>query len=221
MKPCVNRSGLTAVIFDLDNCLSAAAEVGESLYAPAFDAIRRANDGSVSQDDLEKAFADMWTHAFDWVAERHRFTPAMFSAGWKQFTQIEMRGPMKGYADLRLLPSVPGEKFLVTSGFRRLQESKISALGIASEFREVHIDAIDKPDRMGKKRLFQDIVARHGFDTGKVFVVGDNPESEIAAGNELGFRTVQILRPGVRRTGSAMYHVDNLSGLVELLQTVQ
>ncbi len=36
-----------AIIFDLDSCLAAADEVGEQLFAPAFAAIRAANDGSV------------------------------------------------------------------------------------------------------------------------------------------------------------------------------
>ena len=33
-----------AIIFDLDSCLAAADEVGEQLFAPAFAAIRAAND---------------------------------------------------------------------------------------------------------------------------------------------------------------------------------
>jgi len=33
---------------DLDSCLAAADEVGEQLFAPAFAAIRTANDGSVA-----------------------------------------------------------------------------------------------------------------------------------------------------------------------------
>ena len=36
---------MTQAIFDLDSCLAAADEVGEQLFAPAFAAIRAANDG--------------------------------------------------------------------------------------------------------------------------------------------------------------------------------
>jgi len=42
-----------ALIFDLDNCLAPANEVGEELFEPAFDAIRRANHGTVSNEALE------------------------------------------------------------------------------------------------------------------------------------------------------------------------
>ena len=38
-----------AIIFDLDSCLAAADEVGEPLFAPAFAAIRAANNGSVPE----------------------------------------------------------------------------------------------------------------------------------------------------------------------------
>ena len=33
-----------AIIFDLDSCLAAADEVGDQLFAPAFAAIRAANE---------------------------------------------------------------------------------------------------------------------------------------------------------------------------------
>jgi FMN phosphatase YigB (HAD superfamily) len=40
---------LTAAIFDLDNCLAPANEPVDALYARVFDAIRRANPGSHSE----------------------------------------------------------------------------------------------------------------------------------------------------------------------------
>jgi len=49
-----------AIIFDLDSCLAVADEVGEQLFAPAFAAIRAANDGSVPQEKSRAAFAECW-----------------------------------------------------------------------------------------------------------------------------------------------------------------
>ena len=48
-----------AIIFDLDSCLAAADEVGEQLFAPAFAAIRAANDGSVPEETL-RADSQTW-----------------------------------------------------------------------------------------------------------------------------------------------------------------
>jgi putative hydrolase of the HAD superfamily len=51
----------------------------------------------------------------------------------------------------------------------------------------------------------------------EVLVVGDNPESEIEAGNQLGITTVQILRPGVTRGNNASYYIDELAELTMLV----
>lgn len=207
-----------ALIFDLDNCLAAADEPGEELYAPAFDAIRAANGGRLDDEALAAAFADCWRHPLDWVAEKYGFSPVMLSAGWEIFREMEVSGPMKGYGDLHCLAGLPCAKFLVTSGFRRLQESKIRALSLEYLFTAVHVDAIDEPDRPGKLRLFERIMAGHGWAPGDVVVVGDNADSELAAGRQLGLRTVQTLRPGVPRDPRASFHIRSLGELGELFQ---
>ena len=85
---------ITAIIFDLDNCLSAADEVGEALYEPAFDAIRSANQGTLSDGALNAAFADAWRHPLDVVARQHGFSQAMLAAGWKVFAKMEVNIPL-------------------------------------------------------------------------------------------------------------------------------
>src|SRR5436190_16567563 len=60
-----------AIIFDLDSCLAAADEVGEQLFAPAFAAIRAANDGSVPEEKWRAVFAECWRVAFDAVADKY------------------------------------------------------------------------------------------------------------------------------------------------------
>jgi FMN phosphatase YigB (HAD superfamily) len=137
----------------------------------------------------------------------------MRAVGGKLFSQIEVKGAMHGYADLAALLELPADLFLVTSGFRRLQTSKIKALGFEALFRAIYVDAIDEPDRQGKQRLFELISSTYRFDPADVLVVGDSLESEIEAGNRLGIRTVQILRAGVQRTGHATAHITSLAEL--------
>lgn len=148
-----------AIIFDLDSCLAAANEVGDELFAPAFAAIRAANDGSVSEAALSEAFNECWRCAFDFVAEKHGFTSAMRAAGWQAFVRTQVLQPMFGYGDLAVLKNLPVQRFLVTSGFRRLQESKVRALGIADWFAAVRIDAIEDLQRKGKYGIFQELPA--------------------------------------------------------------
>ena len=206
-----------AIIFDLDSCLSAADEPGQQLFAPAFKAITHANQGSHSPSVLQNAFADMWRLPFDFVAEKYGFTPAMKVAGWEIFTHLEITTPMQGYGDLDVLKQLPVVRFLVTSGFRRLQESKIRELGIARFFTAIHVDAIDQPGHRGKQRIFEEILYDHRLQPGQVLIVGDNGDSEIAAGARLGIRTVQTLRPGVPRSPAATHHIQTLRELKPLL----
>ncbi len=206
-----------AIIFDLDNCLAAADEPGEQLLAPVFAAIRAANDGSVSEATLRAAFADCWRTAFDAVAEKYHFPAAMQTAGCAALSQIEVTTPMHGYGDLAVLKELPGQRFLVTSGFRRLQESKVRALGFADWFTAICIDAIDEPHRRGKEGIFRNLLTTHGRRPDEVLVVGDNPDSEIEAGNRLGMKTIQILRPGVPRSDRATAHIHGLTELKQFL----
>jgi putative hydrolase of the HAD superfamily len=107
--------------------------------------------------------------------------------------------------------------YLVTSGFRRLQESKIKALGFEPLFKGIFIDAVDEPERKGKHGIFQSILDTEGLRPEEVIVVGDNPDSEIEVGNRLGITTVQILRPGVPRGDMATHHIQTLAELKPLL----
>lgn len=208
-----------AIIFDLDSCLAAADEVGQQSFEPAFAAIRAVNDGSVSDEKLQAAFSECWRVAFDAVAEKYCFTNCMREAGWLVFRKTEVNQPMFGYGDLAVLKELPAKLFLVTSGFRRLQESKVRALGFAQWFVGIYIDAIDEPNRLGKFGLFQQLLATHGFRPEDVLVVGDNPDSEIEAGNRLGMQTIQILRPGVSPSKNATRHIQGLAELTAILQS--
>lgn len=204
---------MRGIIFDLDNCLSASKEVDPRLFEPALDAIRAANRGTLAPEALEAALGDTWFHSLDFVAAKHGFSEGMLAAGWNAFLEVEVRAPMRGYGDLEILRELGELRFLVTSGFRRLQESKIRALGIAPLFDSIVIDAIDEADRRGKQRIFADLLASFALRPEEVLVVGDNPDSEIEAGRQLGIRTVQILRPGVERSSRASDHVKDLAEL--------
>jgi putative hydrolase of the HAD superfamily len=128
---------------------------------------------------------------------------------------------MRGYSDLPVIAALRVERVLVTSGFRRLQESKIRALNVAKHFMDIHVDAIDEPERLGKQRIFELIMNERSLGPADVLVVGDNPDSEIAAGTRLGIRTVQTLRPGVVRSIHATHHIASLTELPALLGSPQ
>ena len=78
-------------------------------------------------------------------------------------------------------------------------------------------DAIDEPNRRGKHDFFQDMLSAHGLRPDEVLVVGDNPDSEIEAGNRLGMKTIQVLRPGVPPSERAARQIRGLMELKVLL----
>jgi FMN phosphatase YigB (HAD superfamily) len=209
---------IKALILDLDNCLAAANEVGEDVFKPAFEAMRNANHGTLTDEQLAEAFEEIWRRPLDFVALKFGFSQEMLAAGWNAFSQTVIETPMKGYGDLAVLRELPFELYLVTSGFRGLQESKVKALQIADLFRGIEIDAIDEDDRKGKQGVFASILERKELKPEEVIVVGDNPDSEIEAGNRLGIRTVQILRPGVLRANNATFYIETFHELKTLLE---
>ena len=208
---------MKVIIFDLDNCLCPASAVGPDFFEPAFDAVRAANRGVLSDADLERAFAECWYTAFDAVALQFGFGKAMVDAGHAAFARLEVTSSLAGYADLPIVREPPGRRYLVTSGFRKLQESRIRALGIATWFDNVFVDAIDEPDHPGKQNIFEAILTQGSWCADEVMVVGDNPRSELAAGRRLGMVTVQILGPGVSTCADVDHHVARLEELRPLL----
>jgi len=209
---------IKTLIFDLDNCLAPAIQVGEALYQPAFEAIRDSNSGALSDDQLAESFAAIWNAPFDSVADRFNYSEAMRQAGQRVFVSLEVSGSMEGYGDLAVLQELSQKRFLVTSGYRRLQESKVDALGIRSLFESVYVDELEAPKRVGKRAYFERILEESKLSSREVLVIGDNPRSEIAAGNQIGIQTIQTLRPGIERTTAATFHVQSLRELVDLIE---
>ena len=100
--------------------------------------------------------------------------------------------PFKDYASVKEMDC---RKFLVTTGITKLQQAKITALFNDEDFDEIIIDDPYKENRLGKKNIFSDIAYRYNLKPSQIWIIGDNPDSEIAAGNALGMNTVQISQP--------------------------
>jgi putative hydrolase of the HAD superfamily len=87
--------------------LASAGEIGREVCAPAFAAIRNANRGTLSDERLNAAFADCFWHSLDSVAAQYGFSDEMRAVGWKYFSQMEVQGALRGYADLAALAELP------------------------------------------------------------------------------------------------------------------
>jgi FMN phosphatase YigB (HAD superfamily) len=120
-----------------------------------------------------------------------------------------------------VLPGLAERRFLVTSGYLGFQEGKVRALGIATLFERIYVDAVDGLERhRGKKNLFRAILDELALEPSAALVVGDSERSEIAAGRALAMPTVQILRHGVSPAQTADWRISTLHELPTLIAKI-
>ena len=105
----------------------------------------------------------------------------------------------------------------MTTGFYKLQKSKIDASGVRKDFREVYI--IDPATTAKvKKDIFKEILQSNGYCPHEEMVIGDDPDSEIKAGNELNIDTVLYDKNHRFSKTKATYKIDNYRQLVEIVK---
>src|SRR5690606_41362106 len=102
---------------------------------------------------------------------------------------LEYTGQMKPFDDDKVTREIPLMNLLVTTGFKKLQRSKIHELNVEKDFEACFVVDPDKSKKT-KKDIFAEIMNRYGLTAREVLVVGDDIHSEIQAGKELGLETV-------------------------------
>jgi putative hydrolase of the HAD superfamily len=214
---------IRALICDLDNTLFSPSTIPADVVQPVIDAVLEANVGSGAVDPfvLTRALDEGWHRPFDLVARDHDLPDWVLSVWLRENARLEVTMPLELFPDTECLWTTPLPRFLVTTGFRRFQESKVRALGLGPRFDAVIIDAVDEPVRKGKERIFREILTDHPFPAEAFLVLGDSADSEIAAGNRLGMVTVQVQRDGVEPAEHANYHIRTCLELPDILRSLE
>lgn len=104
-------------------------------------------------------------------------------------SDLEYNDTIEPFDDYGLTKDIDRLKFLVTTGFTKLQWSKVNQMGRESDFEECFVVDPAKSDRT-KKDIFAEIMEKYGLNPEEVLVVGDDIHSEIKGGKELGIDTV-------------------------------
>lgn len=182
----ISASMKRALILDLDNTIYPVSSIADNLFNDLFALIDR-RSGNLDPDTINMAKDDLTRKPFQWVADAHHFSRELKAEGIQLLKEMRYELPMQPFDEYRHIKSVPLDKFLVTTGFPKLQWSKINQLGIQDDFIEIHV--ADPDAGQTKRDIFADILRRHNFTTGEVLVIGDDPESEIKAAVELGIDT--------------------------------
>ncbi len=182
------------LFIDLDNTIYSPEDIHFNHIKPFADFVYLLieNDLNVDRNDFYKNFisfslGELFAHyKIDIESFKNQFPKNRF---FKDELKIS---PFSGYKELKNL-SFP--MFLVTTGLKEFQEQKISSLGIKNDFLKIVIDdPVFNP--IGKKKAFQNLLNEFNLNKKDVWVIGDNPHSEILAGKELGLNTVLLDKKG-------------------------
>ena len=206
---------IKAIIFDLDMCILNTHTLTGPFFQPVLDSLHNSN---LSPELKEKINYQLWTTSLDDVMEMFSVPEDIAERMRDAYRQIEVPDGIKTFGDEDSIKDLPVKKILVTTGYRKFQESKIEKLGITVLFDEIIIDALDRRgERKGKTKIFKELLVKNGWIENEVLVVGDNPNSELGSAQSLGIPTVQTLRPTIERWDEADYHISSLSELVGIV----
>jgi len=176
---------MTAVgtlFLDLDDTIF-PSRIPYAAFSELFDVLDRVND-VLPQEKIDEVKQQLYRQTFGEVAEKYAFSPRMVRAYFEKMKTMRFNFNITVYDDYTFLQQLPQDKYLVTSGSRYIQMAKIVALGIQSDFTEIHID--DPYDGSpGKAGIFTKLVKQKKLSTREILIIGDNPNSEIKAAKQL------------------------------------
>ena len=201
-----------AIIFDLDNTLYPVQSIGEELFAELFALIEA--DGE-HKEQIEQIKKDILRKPFQTVAAQYFFSEQLTHAAIAHLQNLTYTSKISLFEDYSYIKKLIVDKYLVTSGFLRLQQSKILNLGIRNEFKEIHI--IDRTTTAKtKKDVFAEIMFRNKLNAEQVLVIGDDIDSEIKAARELEIDAI-LYEHNAETTENVIGNYKHLSVFLENL----
>lgn len=204
-----------AIIFDLDNTIYPVSSIGDNLFTELYKLIEE--DGRYI-GDLDVIKATIQKKPFQVVAKEFHFNEELTAKALEALSDLEYNDTIKPFDDYHLTKDIDRLKFLVTTGFTKLQWSKINQMGLESDFVECFVVDPARSNRT-KKDIFAEIMEKHDLNPEEVLVVGDDIHSEIKAGKELGIDTILYDYMG-KYSGSSDYDGNVITNYDSLEQFV-
>ena len=175
-----------AIIVDLDNTIYLVSSIGDKLFETLFQLITESGD---YKGDWEQIKSEIMRTPFQKVAEAFSFGEKLKAEGIKLLEEIEYNNTIEPVESYNFIRELHCKKFLVTTGFSKMQNSKIRQLGLEKDFDKIFV--IDPSlTTLTKKDIFEKILADYNYTTKDVLIVGDDINSEIKAAQDLGLEAV-------------------------------
>jgi len=207
-----------ALILDLDNTIYPVSSIADHLFAELFATLDHYVEliNSDDPDRVSKIKHEMTRRPFQHIADEFRLDKDVRDKMVGLLRNITYDLPMQPYDDYQHVRSIPLDKFLVTTGFSKLQWSKVKMLGIDGDFKHIHIVDLDISQKT-KKDVFTEIMQTHNYRPEDLLVIGDDPESEIKAAKALGIDTFLYDPLDNHSQIEVTYRSGNLQDVLKLL----
>lgn len=199
-----------AYIFDLDNTLYSVPEYADRMFKQLFSIIEESGN---YKGNLQEIKDQLMRVPMQKVAEKFSFGEELKQKLVEHLRQLTYNEPITPFKDYELIRQLPGDRFIVTMGFEKFQRSKIKAMKIEQDYKEIFVVDPDTTDKI-KRDLLEDIISKYGYATSNVFIIGDDPDSEVLAAQELGAHPILF---DVDDGHEARQGVTKVNGFKELL----
>ena len=180
------------------------------MFKQLFDIIEESGD---YKGDMQEIKDQMMRVPIQKVADNFSFSKELKEKAVEYLRQLTYDKPIMPFKDYELIRDLPGDRFIVTMGFEKFQWSKIKTMKIEADFAEIFVVDPDTSDKI-KRDIFEEIISRYGYATSDVYIIGDDPDSEVLAAQELGAHPILF---DVDGRNEARPGVTKVNGFKELL----
>ena len=207
-----------ALILDLDNTIYPVNSISENLFADLFARLDQ-NAEIINADDadtINKIKDEMTRRPFQHIADEFDLNQEVRNKMEDQLRNMTYELPIRPFDDYHHVRTIQLDKFLVTTGYSKLQCSKVRMLGIEDDFKQIHIVDPDV-NQQTKKDVFAEIMQTYNYTPGDLLVIGDDPESEIKAAKTLGIDTFLYDPTNKYPHVQVTHRSDNLQDVLKLI----
>lgn len=207
-----------ALIFDLDNTIYPVSSIADNLFVTLFKVLDN-NEAIINHEDIDtisKIKTEMTRKPFQAIADKYGLNNDIRQQMIQALSNMSYDLPMQPFEDYKYLRDIPLNKFLVTSGFAKLQYSKIKQLDIEHDFKEIFVVDLETSNQT-KKETFKKIMKKYGYQPEELLIIGDDPESEIKAALELGIDTFLFDPSNLHPLADTTHRSESLKQVLEVL----
>jgi len=211
-----NTMTTKTIILDLDDTIFQTKSMDSKIFEPFFNHLILKLKTSFDQQSIDGIVIDLWQRPFDIVLKKYNIPLNSIADSIDLLENLELNLKISTFQDYTFIKNIQTQKFLVTTGLTSLQNAKIKALNIENDFDKIVINDSLK-DTKTKQDIFYDLKVEYNLIPEQTYVIGDNSESEIKAGNALNFTTIQILRENVIKGNNARHYINSFNELDVIL----